>query len=273
MAPSNQTRPAFTRRDLTVLTVLCLLLCPLFLPAAQKAKQNADKLKCSNNLKTLILGLHNCHDTYGLLPPIVGDFPPDKHGHGTILFHLLPYFDQNELYKSSEGEKDHFSIWNNGVYSKVVDLFLCPADTSGGKDNRYEGWLALSSYGANFQVFGDPVNNTMQGSSRIASVTDGLSNTIFFAERYQICNGTPNGWGYAGESSQAPAFGYLNLDLFQPQPAQKDCDPALTQSNHPGGIVVGLGDGSVRTINLNLSPDTWWKAIIPNDGLPMGNDW
>jgi hypothetical protein len=273
MTPSTQTRPAFTRLDLTALTVLSLLLCPLLIPAAQKAKQDADKMKCTKNLQGLGLGLQNCYDTLGMFPPLVGVYAPRNQSHGTIYFHLLPYLEQDNLYNSSEGEKAHFSNWNNGVYSKVVDLFLCPADTSGGKDNRYEGWLALSSYGANFQVFGDPVNNTMQGSSRIADVTDGLSNTIFFAERYQICNGTPNGWGYAGESVQAPAIGYLNLALFQPQPAQKDCDSTLTQSNHPGGIVVGLGDGSVKTINLNLSPDTWWKAIIPNDGLPMGNDW
>jgi len=271
MTPSNQRWVAFTRLDLTVLTVLCLLLWPLFLPAAQKAKQNADKMKCTKNLKTLALGLLNCHDTMGMFPPLVGVY--GHQNHGTIYFHLLPYLEQDNLYNSSEGKKAHFSNWNNGVYSKVVDLFLCPADTSGGKDNRYEGWLALSSYGANFQVFGDPVNNTMEGSSRIASVTDGLSNTIFFAERYQICNGTPNAWGYAGESLKAPAFGYLSLAQFQAQPAQKDCDPVLTQSNHPGGIQVGLGDGSIRTIHVDISPDTWWKAIIPDDGLPMGNDW
>jgi hypothetical protein len=272
MTPSNQSRPAFTRLDLTVLTVLCLLLCPLVLPAAQRAKQNADKMKCSNNLKTLANGVLNLHGTFGIFPPLVGDFPNEKM-HGTLFFHILPYVEQDKLFKSSEGDDGRFLVWNNDVYSKVVDLFLCPADTSGGKDNRYEGWLALSSYVANFQVFGDPVNNTMQGKSRIASVTDGLANTIFFAERYQICNGTPSGWGYAGESLQAPAFGYLSMGLFQDQPAQKDCDPMRAQAIHPGGIIVGLGDGSVRSVAVSICPDTWWKAIAPDDGLPMGLDW
>jgi hypothetical protein len=265
-------RPGFTRADLLALTILCALICPLVLPAAQKAKDNADKTTCTNHLKNIVLAVHNCHDTYGLFPPLVGDWPTEI-SKGTLFFHILPYLEQDKLYRSGEGEKASFSVWNNGVYSQDIEVFLCPADTSGGKDHRFEGWLALSSYGANYQVFGDPVNNSMQGRSKVADITDGMSNTIFFAERYQICNGTPMGWGYAGESLQAPAFGYLSLGLFQDRPAQKDCDAARTQAIHPGGILVALGDGTVRSVAVEISHDTWWKAIVPDDRLAMGNDW
>jgi type II secretory pathway pseudopilin PulG len=269
---SSQRRPAFTLFQLLVVLAILALLIGLALPAIQKVRQAAARMRCGNNVKQILLATHNCHDTYAKLPPLVGSFPKDG-SPGTVFYYLLPFLEQDQLYTNSKGEDGKQSVWNNGTYGKVVKTFLCPEDMSGGPDPRYEGWLALSSYAANFQVFGDRTTNSMQGSSRFASITDGLSNTIFFAERYQMCNGTPNGWGYAGESTWAPAIGYLILDKFQYQPTQKDCDATRVQSIHAGGCQVGLGDGSVRTVSVNVSPDTWWKAIVPDDGLPLGDDW
>ena len=40
-----------------------------------------------------------------------------------------------------------------------------------------------------------------------------------------------------------------------------------------GGILVGLGDGSVRLVSQGISNVTWARAIDPKDGLHLGNDW
>ncbi len=47
----------------------------------------------------------------------------------------------------------------------------------------------------------------------------------------------------------------------------------MTQSGHSGGMVVGMGDGSVRTVNAGLSATTWLYACNPKDGRVLGNDW
>src|SRR5262245_15322871 len=174
---SPRRRPAFTLFQLLVVLAMLALLIGLALPAVQKVRQAAARTRCANNLKQILLAAHNCHDTYNKFPPLVGTFPNDG-SHGTVLYYFLPFLEQDALYTSGKTEDGKFSVWNNDAYSKVVKVFLCQEDVSGGPDPRFEGWLALSSYAANFQVFGDRANNTMQGASRIASITDGLSNTI-----------------------------------------------------------------------------------------------
>jgi prepilin-type processing-associated H-X9-DG protein len=271
ISPARQ-RHGFTLFQLIVVLAILAILIGLLLPAVQKVRQAAARIQCSNNIKQIILAIHNCHDTYNKFPPLAGHFPTDK-GQGTAFFYVLPFIEQDNLYTSAQVEQGLFSVWNNGVYSKEIKTYLCPEDPSGGVGRRYEDWLALSNYAANFLVFGNRAENNLQGASRIASITDGLSNTIFFAERYQLCNGTPMGWGYAGESAWAPAFAYLSAGKFQERPAQMDCDATLPQGVHPGGINVGLGDGSVRFVSSNLSLLTWSAACTPDGGEVLGPDW
>jgi prepilin-type processing-associated H-X9-DG protein len=273
-------RRGFTLFQLLVLIALLALLFALLLPAVQKVRQTAARIQCSNNLRQIALAIHNCASTYeGKLPPLAGNYPGAQeakdNGRGTLFFHILPYIEQDNLYRSSlDKDSGAHSVWNNGIYGVVIRTYVCLEDFTGGPDNRYEGWLATTSYAANFQLFGDPVANTFQGSPRLpASIPDGTSNTIFFTERHQICQGEPNGWGYTGAYTWAPAFAYLSTGKFQVQPALKDCDPTVGQSPHPGGINVALGDGSVRLVADKISPQTWWHAITPNGGEVLGPDW
>jgi hypothetical protein len=60
---------------------------------------------------------------------------------------------------------------------------------------------------------------------------------------------------------------------FQITPAAGNCDPAVTVSPHTGAMLVGLGDGSVRTVSSGISTATWLNACIPDDGNPLGSDW
>jgi hypothetical protein len=60
---------------------------------------------------------------------------------------------------------------------------------------------------------------------------------------------------------------------FQVTPAAGNCDPGVIASPHTGVMVVGLGDGSVRTVTSGISTATWLNACIPDSGNPLGSDW
>jgi hypothetical protein len=111
------------------------------------------------------------------------------------------------------------------------------------------------------------------GASIPASFPDGTSNTIVFAERYQMCKGNPCAWGYSSLYTWAPMFAFYTKGKFQNAPRQDDCNPALPQSADSSGIQVALGDGSARMVNESISPETWWNATDPADGNPLGSDW
>ncbi len=144
------------------------------------------------------------------------------------------------------------------------------------------------------------------GSLIQAMGQSGTSNTVMFAERQKLV--TPS-WGgetddtwamhpaYVGHGWDTPVFGWAEYwgntydpnvlkpswrsgdgplpigSNFQTAPAFSATDWTICQSAHSGVMVVGLGDGSARTVQNGMAPETWRRACIPNTGLPPGSDW
>jgi Protein of unknown function (DUF1559) len=234
----------------------------LLLPAVARIRSAAARAQGMNNLKQLGLALHSCHDTFKLMPPIVGPFPQSNSpAFGTLHFYLLPFVEQDALYRNAQGY-----VWKNETWSTPLPLLMNEKDTSAPPAFRHQGWLATTNYAGNWMVF-------KKTGATFATFQDGTSNTMVFAERYQECNETPCGWGYSSLYSWAPMFGYYSYGKFQQQPTQAECDPALAQSLDPAGITVGIGDGSVRFVSNTISPETWWNATDPADGNILGPDW
>jgi len=79
-----------------------------------------------------------------------------------------------------------------------------------------------------------------------------------------------------GYSSDAPTRWYTGVNsMFIVQPKDValqtgQCDRGVASGFHPGGINVGLGDGSVRFVSSNMNPINWWAALTPSGGEVIG---
>jgi prepilin-type N-terminal cleavage/methylation domain-containing protein len=202
---------------------------------------------------------------------------------------------------------------NNNVYSRPVATFLCPSDPSVDSGVvMIDGYpFGAASYAPNGLISGAPPPTPgPQGKTPMRAITDGTSNTILHAEKYARCSNTSlapafqeggTAWAYTtgivypwqpppmmlpSKAFQPgfaiPGFAALgapnaigpgSIFQVQPTPFLGNCDPTRASTAHPGGILVGLADGSVRTLAPSMSGTTWWAAVTPSGGEVLGSDW
>jgi prepilin-type N-terminal cleavage/methylation domain-containing protein len=229
-------RTAFTLIELLVVIAVVAILLGLLLAAVQQVREAAARVQSSNNLRQIGLAIHVCQEQYGSLPPGFGFFPGGPAnvtyeggttGLGNVFFHLLPFIEQDNLYRST-AEPGSGSAASPGTYftpfgpifpgiaTYPVKLYQNPSDPSMTASGRVmgsgtiaDGWGACG-YAFNAQVFCtvDSRGNFEDwwASPRIPqSFADGTSNTILFTEKFSVC-GKPGGpYGGANAWAEAPA--------------------------------------------------------------------
>jgi len=285
----------FTLIELLVVIAIIAILIGLLLPAVQKVREAAARMTCSNNLKQMGVGLHNYHGTVNHFPPAYKDLGSGGVGQGSLCYFLLPYIEQDNIYKLGGTNLDAYQAFDgsgsftnmNTAAANTIKTYLCPSDpTTQPPPTWTYGWV-VGSYACNNEVFGDPASpgwtSNLATASMPASFPDGTSNTIGFAEKYARCNNSGTLWGH-GQWNPAwePRFNTYNnrgpSSKFQVQPSPNpattsSCDPNRPSSAHSGGMNVLLCDGSVRFLSQSLDPNVWWAACTPNGGEVLGNGW
>jgi prepilin-type N-terminal cleavage/methylation domain-containing protein len=202
---------AFTLIELLVVIAIIAVLIGLLVPAVQKVREAAARMQSANNLHQLGLATHNFNDANNYLPPAVGWHPSaNVQGgiNGTALFYLLPFVEQDNLYKAAYGPDQSYG-YNNGTWGygpisgspsayradkyykddqatsgKItvnVESYRGPLDISDTYDNSSYGY-GNTSYLINSEVF--------DGRRTIQQISDGTSNTVLYAEGYTSCYGT-----------------------------------------------------------------------------------
>ncbi|MCP4786680.1 MAG: DUF1559 domain-containing protein [Fuerstiella sp.] len=217
MFPFHGTRKlrhrAFTLIELLVVIAIIAILIALLLPAVQQAREAARRTQCKNNLKNILLSLHNYHDVHTTFPQ--GQTPGRPRLHccgGNWRVHVLPYMDQGTVFSQidwsgaySFGGSRNYAAYAGGaeVFAGLrIPTFICPSspldpnDTTVvnnqqmGQTHHYVGVSGSLGVprGSNRKTdYGGVVRgNGLLGvnrNARIRDATDGTSNTIMIAEQ------------------------------------------------------------------------------------------
>jgi prepilin-type N-terminal cleavage/methylation domain-containing protein/prepilin-type processing-associated H-X9-DG protein len=343
----SRLRRGFTLIELLVVIAIMAILMGLLLPAVQKVRETAARMSCANNLKQIGLGLHGYHDANNVFPPgyIDGNTDPNSTpdndlgpGWGWASF-LLPHLEQGNVYNQINFSQGVGFGSNSAISQQPLAIFQCPSDpyqqafpvydsnftnpiatVAHGNYVGCNGWQeCFNGAGGNPQAgsgadglsggFGQAGVGLFYRNSRttMASVTDGLSNTIVVGERSG--NHSPTTWTGAVAGGRCPAWmatqpftvpytppaqapigpngsAYDNADFGEalvlahgnathvPSADNPIYDPDVFYSMHtPQGANFLFGDGSVHFLSSSINPYTFQYLCTIAGGEVFPTEW
>jgi len=280
----------FTLIELLVVIAIIAILIGLLLPAVQKVREAAARMRCANNLKQIGVAVHGYASATDTVPPLYTTTAGTNYG--SIHYFLLPHIEQDNVYRLAN---------NNSVNQRmtIIKTYLCPSDSSANRvqNDIFNGWGASTNYAANAAVFTSGAGNIDQKpGSLLQSMPDGTSNTVIFAERYKECSPSSGGhteptwaahpWNTPNDKWAIAGFGWTSSGVsnghypdwnqgipFQTAPSASACNWYVLQGAHSGSMQALLGDGSVRGVSTGVSTTNWSYACNPKDGNVLPGNW
>jgi prepilin-type N-terminal cleavage/methylation domain-containing protein len=281
--PAALSQRAFTLIELLVVIAIIAILIGLLLPAVQKIREAANRMKCSNSLKQLGLAFHNHESAYGY-------FPVATHARSVTIagvtktvnsywgIQILPYIEQDNVRNQYNFDFNNRDQENKNVVAIPIKIMVCPSTPKqdrmsviGGSSPAFSG--AVGDYAATIAVWptmytngfishANPAGGTstpwgiigstsLTAPARIGSVTDGTSNTILLAE----CSGRPDRWaaGKIDPSMQVTTSGWSEYNGFVVRGYQQDGTgttggPCMINCNNYLSL-YGFHTGGVNVLN------------------------
>ncbi|APW58836.1 DUF1559 domain-containing protein [Paludisphaera borealis] len=292
----------FTLIELLVVIAIIAVLIALLLPAVQSAREAARRIQCTNNLKQFGLAFHNYHDALQCFPfgkgrdyMMVDPMAP-MYARWSAHSQLLPYFEQTPLYNAINfalpPEVPQIGVMGgmgmgfmpayqnpnraNSTVSRIaISGFLCPSDPAGPIDdwnggNTYPGnegsWLCdaceqTPSTIAPGELPRGPLYN--RSCVRIASMSDGTSNTAFISEKRR---------GLGSPSPKNDLYMMMpttTLDMTYQSCTNLDTTMATVLSNRIGATWA-IGDMTCTTYNHVAGPNARTCAGMSSDMMMPG---
>jgi type II secretory pathway pseudopilin PulG len=215
--------------ELLVVIAIIAILIGLLLPAVQKVREAAARIKCRNNLKQIALALHNYHSSYGVFPPgcVTNKSEPCPGGGRSgppWTVAVLPYLEDENRYRTfNVTTGTFFGLYPGGGGSACTEAaqqlirnvkYECPSDPNSGEGRANCNYFGVMGGGASnadpwICICPDHFSTTRRGSDtgiffnnskiRLTDITDGTSNTFMLGEsRYQQIAEVGYGARYGG---------------------------------------------------------------------------
>lgn len=254
-----------------VAAVVGLALVVLLVAAVQQAREAARRMQCTNNLKQIVLGLHNYHDVFGKLPPTAM-------GENSWRIRLDPFLESSPFFDMYRIEEPWDSEWNRTIefrqlksdketgepFTKLTPTEDMIGDIDPSSNSRASYlWQCpthqerKSPYTSYLMLVGPTAVGMLEDGRSIKEIADDLSHTIIVAE-------------YAGHG-----ISWLEPKDFDTETMSfriNDPGKPSISSHHPGGALVGMADGSVRWLSNDLPPEVVKAMITINGGEKIIED-
>ena len=299
-------RSGFSVFELMVVIAILAILIALLLPAVQKTREAAARMQSMNNLKQIGLAVHNYHDVNNKMPPGVDG------NNLSGLCYLLPYLEQDNLFRTMDFKKGLSDDANAKARIIRIKTFINPNDPVPvmGVGIEFGPTNYMLTAGSKASLEGNDGIFYQDSPTRMASITDGLSNTAMAVETLRgdgqkmatsparqhvllkkedlkelkesggvedfranknIASNRGASW-MDGRFLQATCS--LNRMVNDEKP-DVDCGGAGGYSGPrtlTNGVSTLIGDGSVRFLANKVSLDVWKKLATRNGGEVIGQE-